>query len=146
MKTEKELVLDLQKSLSNQNESSSQENMQIVELPDNNQNPSLHQTSQWSLQELSDEELGWAISGMPKYILNLLESKGLGLENIVALMAEKAQHATTINPVTGEVVQSDTVQLSYLKEILNILKLRQANNVNIFGPKINLTKILYGLK
>ncbi len=83
---------------------------------------------------------------MPKYILNLLESKGLGLENIVALMAEKAQHATTINPVTGEVVQSDTVQLSYLKEILNILKLRQANNVNIFGPKINLTKILYGLK
>lgn len=83
---------------------------------------------------------------MPKYILNLLESNGLGMDELIKTMAEKAQYATTINPVTGEVVQSDTVQLSYIKEILNMLKLRQANNTIFFGQKINLTKILYGIK
>jgi len=83
---------------------------------------------------------------MPKYILNLLESNGLGMDELIKTMAEKAKYATTINPVTGEVVQSDTVQLSYIKEILNMLKLRQANNTIFFGQKINLTKILYGIK
>ncbi len=146
MQTEKELVLDLQKSLNSQNEKSSQENIEILDSLPSNLNQSEHQTSQWSLQEFSDEKLELAISGMPKYILNLLESNGLGMDELIKTMAEKAQYATTINPVTGEVVQSDTVQLSYIKEILNMLKLRQANNTIFFGQKINLTKILYGIK
>lgn len=82
---------------------------------------------------------------MQKFILAELDSKGFWLKEIIKLLAEKSQHATAVNPVTGEIEQSDAVQLSYLKEILNIAKLRQASTTNFFG-KINLNKIIYGLK
>jgi hypothetical protein len=64
---------------------------------------------------------------------------------IIDMLAEKAKSATSVNPVTGEIQESDTVKLAYLKEILNILKLRQASWINIIG-KINLNKIIYGIK
>ena len=145
MKTEKELVSDLQKSISSQSETSSPENIEMLEELPMNSHQWNQENFQWSLQEFSEEELKSGLSEMQKYILGQLEKNNLWMDSIINLIAEKAKFATAVNPVTGEQQQSDTVQLQWMKELLNILKLRQASGINIIW-KINLNKIIYGLK